>query len=100
MAGAWAARLASRPASAYADAVMAVRKGIDHLEARRLQAPRSRTDRNARSVDERYGALADALHHLTSVAAHPAGPNSHYIWTRDDATAAIAGLMVLMQRMT
>ena len=84
----------------YADAVMAIRKGIDHLEARKLQAPRSRTDRNDRSVDERYGALADALHHLTSVAAHPEGPNTHYTWTRDDATAAIAGLMALMQRTT
>jgi hypothetical protein len=84
----------------YPDAVMAVRKGIDHLGARKLQAPRSQTDRNDRSVDERYGTLADALHHLASVAAHPEGPNTHYAWTRDDATAAIAGLMALMQRTT
>jgi hypothetical protein len=77
---------------------MAVRKGIDHLGAKKLQAPRSRPDRNDRSIDERYGALADALHHLASVAAHPEGTNTDDAWTRGDATAAIAGLMALMQR--
>lgn len=78
----------------YRDALMSVRRGTVALDLRSDAAPNKKLE--DRTVGERYGSLAAALHDLASVSAHPEKQNADYEWTRDDAVAALAGLMSLM----
>lgn len=80
----------------YRDALMSVRRGVVALDLRSEAAPNKKLD--DRTVSERYGSLAAALHDLASVSAHPEKQNADYEWTREDAVAALGGLMSLMTR--
>jgi hypothetical protein len=77
------------------DAVFAVRKGIEALRIRQLSGPSTPRDR---TVDQRFAALAEAMFSLASASGHPEEPNEDYVWTREDALAAIAVLVTLVRR--